>query len=65
MRNQYDIDGSIGKTYAIEFDGRSILQAYGKYNSTIPEEDYKVILKWVQLAKVIITADKQTLEFLT
>jgi len=51
-------------TYAIEFDGKSILQAYGKYNSTIPEEDYKVILEWVQFAKVIIKADKQTLEFL-
>lgn len=33
-------------TYAIEFDGRVILQAYGKYNTRIPEDTMSSIKRW-------------------
>jgi hypothetical protein len=37
-------------TYAMEFDGKSILQAYGKYNTEISEEDMTYIEMWVDKA---------------
>jgi len=37
-------------TYAMEFDGKSILQAYGKYNTEIPEEDMTYVETWVDKA---------------
>jgi hypothetical protein len=37
-------------TYAVEFDGKTILQAYGKYNEDIPEKDMEYIEKWADKA---------------
>lgn len=37
-------------TYAVEFDGKIILQAYGKYNEDILEEDMEYIDKWAEMA---------------
>jgi hypothetical protein len=39
-----DIDDVL--TYAVEFDGKTILQAYGKYNENIAEKDMEYIEKW-------------------
>lgn len=40
-------------TYAVEFDGKNIKQAYGKYNAQIPIEDNISIYQWAGKAKKI------------
>lgn len=41
-------------TYAVEFDGKNIKQAYGKYNAPIPMEDNPSIYQWAGKAKKIL-----------
>lgn len=37
--------------YTVEFDGKNILQAYGKYNKCIPNDDNDLIYRWARTMK--------------
>ncbi len=37
--------------YTVEFDGKGILQAYGKYNKCIPDHDNDLIYRWAKSLK--------------
>ena len=37
--------------YAVEFDGKNILQAYGKYNRMIIGDDQNLIYQWVRISR--------------